>query len=208
MSSNKRQRDDDISKCQKRIKVLERQVERLMTDNDKLKSSIIMVDTKDSLKRDGFLTYKSLINKRVEELLKYIKCFNELKKVSQERIHFMVHNCYELIVDVYKRHPFSFEKEYNRFKQVVNFLTDLCENKEYYLLLYNTEYKLSKIYYLTKEDTLRIDSYIAMIFSSFKLGYIMNSKNLIRTMKDNVKMNKISEDQEEFLQFVKDEIYK
>ena len=67
------------------------------------------------------LLYKSLINKRVEELLKYIKCFNELKKVSQERIHFMVRNCYELIVDVYKRHPFSFEKEYNRFKQVVNF---------------------------------------------------------------------------------------
>ena len=207
MSSNKRQRQYEIPQCHKRIKVLENEIETLKIENKKMKYRVYMIESTKHLQNIDIMSYKYLINGRVDEILNYIALFVKNKEMCKDRIFFMINNCYELITDVYKRHTLSFKKEYKKFNIVVDFFLELCEKKKLYSLLYNANYKLFKIYNLMKDNKYKFDSYVSLIYFSFKLGDINYSKTLIRNMKFNLDLNNITEEDEEYLQNLKDDIY-
>jgi len=196
-----------MSSIKRKLEELERDVKKIKTENHNLKKDLIEIRTKCNFKTINFMEYKFIINGRIQKILEYINVFRKKRCVSKERVHFMIHNCYKIINDVYERHPFSFKEEYKDFTKVVDFLMEICEENELNHILFNINYKLINIYDLMKDYRFKFDAYIGVILYSFYLNYIDYAKTLIRNMNNNFSLYKITEEDEEILQLLKNKVY-
>jgi len=202
MSNTKRKLED-------RFNSLETEVKKLKKENEEIKKELCIVHSKKllELKEEDFMSYRFRISGFMYNLLEYINGFKKLKKKIEKKRNFLIFYCLKLVKEVYRRHQFSNNKEYNNFIIIANFLIKCYKEKKQYYNLWDLNSKLYKIYNLLGDEELKFDCMYNCVYFCYQLDYIEKSKILITDFKNKVKLDKVCIDSIEKLQTLKNIVY-
>lgn len=198
-----------MSSLKRKVEELDKEVKRLKVYNNELKANIFRIEKKNSLQinKEDFMSYKFRVNGRMSNLIDYITSYQKNVHKSDIQRVFLIHHCRKLVNEVFTRHPFSFDKEYENFIRIMDFLLEFYEEKEEWLILWDINRKLYKIYYLLDDEILKFETVYNCIYFCYKLGNIHKSKLIIRDMRKRIDLNKVCNKCNYNLQKLKNLIY-